>query len=206
MRARRKQGISEESCEILLELQLKLKLNPSASSEERILWYLRIKDLIPERERRIALALLECQYNIVQICNIFNGDATVPMNVNPGGTNATQIATTMTGVNGTGTQTMRDITIFSQDLDQSGSTISTEIRSALVEAREAIGGSDISPEMKSMIIEQFDKLADELKKGDKKSPGTLKGLWNMVYGAIQMAPHANSIMQSLDKLRCFIGL
>lgn len=128
------------------------------------------------------------------------------MNVNPGGTNATQIATTMTGVNGTGTQTMRDITIFSQDLDQSGSTISTEIRSALVEAREAIGGSDISPEMKSMIIEQFDKLADELKKGDKKSPGTLKGLWNMVYGAIQMAPHANSIMQSLDKLRCFIGL
>lgn len=125
----------------------------------------------------------------------------------PGGTSVTQIAGgNMTGVNASGEQKMRDITVYSQDLNQSGASINTAVRSALVEAREAIEQAGLTPALKPMVVEQFDRMTEELKKGEKKDSGVVSGLWNMVYGAIKAVPAAVSAVAALDKLKDLIGL
>ena len=67
-------------------------------------------------------------------------------------------------------------------------------------------GANRAPEMEPIIVSQFDKLTEELKKGDKKSPGVTKMLWDMVYGAVKAIPTAVAAVASLNKLKGLIGL
>jgi len=88
----------------------------------------------------------------------------------------------MTGVNAAGTQTIRDITVYTQNLNQTGASINDALKTALIESREAIDAEEISPVLKPILIEQFDKLTEELKKGDKKDHQVVKGLWTLDNG------------------------
>lgn len=111
----------------------------------------------------------------------------------------------MVGVNAGGTQTIRDISVYSQDLNQSGAVINAPLKNALIEARKAIEADAIDAAMKPMIIEQFDKLTEELKKGDQKNPSVASGLWNMITGAVKAVPTAVAAIAALDKLRVLLG-
>lgn len=203
----RKRDVPEEVCEVLMEFNLRLRMNPTASSETKLAWYTEVKSRLSTRGRQLAWAFVEASVPVNQITQYFVGENTVPQNNAPGGQNVTQTAGgNMTGVNATGTQTIRDINVYSQDLDQAGATINAAVRTALVEARDLIDKSDIDSAMKPMIVEQFDKLTEELKKGDKKNPGVVSGLWNMVYGAVKAVPTAVAAATALDKLKGLIGL
>jgi len=203
----RKKDVPKEVCDVLLDFYQRLRLNPGASSEARLAWYSEVKGLLSERGRQLAWAFVEGSVSVTQINQYFIGENTVPQNNTPGGTNVTQTAGgNMTGVNATGEQKIRDITVYSQDLDQTGASINAAVRTALVEARDSIQKADIDSAMKPMIIEQFDKLTEELKKGDKKNPGVVGMLWNMVYGAVKAVPTAVAAIASLDKLKGLIGL
>ncbi len=103
------------------------------------------------------------------------------------------------------TATARDITVYTQELDQSGATISAPLRQALIEAREGIDKADIDAALKPMIIENFDKLTNELKKGDAKNSGVASGLWTMVYNVVKGIPTAVGALAALDKLRTLLG-
>ena len=85
----------------------------------------------------------------------------------------------MTGVNAAGTQTIRDITVYTQNLNQTGASINDALKTALIESREAIDAEEISPVLKPIPIEQ---LTEELKKGDKKDHQVVKGLWTLDNG------------------------
>lgn len=203
----RKQDIPEEVCEVLLVFHQRLRMNLGASSEEKLAWYSEVKVKLSDRGRRLAWALVEGSVPTTQITQYFIGENTVPQNNAPGGTNVTQTAGgNMTGVNATGEQKIRDINVYSQDLDQTGASINAAVRTALVEARDAIHKADIDPDMKPIIVSQFDKLTEELKKGDKKNSGVTKMLWDMVYGAVKAVPTAVAAVASLDKLKGLIGL
>lgn len=125
---------------------------------------------------------------------------------NPGGQNVNQTAGgDKTGVNAGGRQTIRDITIYKQDLDAAGAVISAPLKAALVEVREGIEKAGIDAALKPMLIEQFDKLTDELKKGQKKNPSVVNGLWTMFCSAAKAIPTAVAVCVALVKLRPMLG-
>ena len=101
--------------------------------------------------------------------------------------------------------TARDITVYTQELEQSGAAISAPLRQALVDAREGIDKADIDTALKPMIIENFDKLTNELKKGDAKNAVVASGLWAMVYNVMKGIPTAVGALAALDKLRTLLG-
>lgn len=200
----RKEDVPEEVCEVLLGLHQRLRMSPGATSETRLAWYTEVKVQLSERGRQLAWAFVEGSVSATQITNYFVGENTVPQNNAPGSTSVTQTAGgNMTGVNATGDQKIRDINVYSQDLDQTGVSINAGVRTALVEARKSIEKSDIDPEMKPIIVENFDKLTEELKKGDKKNSSVTKMLWDMIYVAVQAVP---AVVASLDKLKSLLGL
>ena len=203
---RRKSGVSPEELEVLETLYLQLRMNATAPTEVRIAYYTEAKKRLGPDAARMAILLVDANIPPTQLIQNYSGGPKVQNN-NPGGTNVTQSAGgNMTGVNATGTQTIRDITVYSQDLDQAGVSINAAVRSALIEARESIDKSGIDAAMKPMVIEQFDKLTEELKKGDKKNAGVVSGLWNMVNGVVKAVPTAVAAVTSLEKLKELIGL
>lgn len=202
---RRTRGITPAEIEVLEQLHLQLRMNNGAGAEARIAYYTAAKNQIGQPAARLAMMLFEANIPINQLIQNYGGAPDVQNN-NPGGTNVTQTAGgNMVGVNATGTQTIRDITVYSQDLDQSGASISAAMKIALIDARDAIEKSEIDPAMKPTIVEQFDKLTDELKKGDARNPGVVAGLWNMVYGAVKAFPTAVNAVVALGKLQGLIG-
>jgi len=199
--SRRKGGITPEEVEVLEKLHLQLRMSANASTEVRIGYYTEAKKQLGPDAARLAILLADANIPLNQLIQNYSGGPGVQNN-NPGGTNVTQSAGgNMTGVNATGTQTIRDITVYSQDLEQAGVSINAGVRSALIEARESIEKSGIDAAMKPMVIEQFDKLTEELKKGDKKNAGVVSGLWNMVYGVVKAVPTAVAAVTSLEKLK-----
>jgi len=202
----RKPDLPKAIGEALIDPYRRLRMNPSATREQWNEWYQGVVDKFGKWTADVAWAIVEAHISQQQVNNYFIGDNQVPQNNNPGGTNVTQTAGgNMMGVNATGEQKFRDITVYSQDLNQSGATINAEVRTALVEARDSIEKSEIDPAMKPMVVEQFDKLTEELKKGEKKNAGVVTGLWNMVYGAVKAVPGAVAAVASLEKLKGLIG-
>ncbi len=198
-----KKDVPPDVYEELMELHRRLRLNSAAPTEVKTAWYHEVRGRLKKRGADLAWAFVEANIPLNQVNQYFSGVNTVAQNTNPGGTNTTQIAGgNQTGVNATGTQTIRDINVWSQDLDQTGAAINRDVRSALTEARRSIHDSGIDDALKPTIIEQFDKLTEELKKGDNKNPGVVKMLWNMVYGAIQSAP---AVVTAFDKLKDLLG-
>ncbi|QEL19359.1 hypothetical protein PX52LOC_06430 [Limnoglobus roseus] len=136
---------------MLLEFYQRLRLSPSATSETKLVWYEEVKAKLSKRGRQLAWAFVEGSVTVNQITQNFSGENTVSQNNAPGGTNVTQTAGgNMTGVNATGEQKIRDITIYSQDLDQAGASINAALKTALLEARNAITKADIDP---SIIVD-----------------------------------------------------
>lgn len=202
-----KRDVPSDIHQVLMEFHRRLRLNSGAAVELKAAWYHEVCEKLGKRGADLAWAIMETNITLTQVNQYFIGENTVAQNINPGGTNVTQTAGgNMTGVNATGDQRIRDITIYSQDLDQTGAAINAEVRSALVEARRSIEAAEIDPAMKPVIIEQFDKLTEELKKGDKKNSSIVSMLWNMVYGAVNAVPAAVTAATSLDKLKGLIGL
>lgn len=202
----RKPDVSLAIHRALTEFSRKLFLNPDATTHEKQAWYSEVCEKFGGRTADIAWAMMEARVSSQQVNQYFIGDNSVSQNQNPGGTNVTQTAGgNMTGVNATGTQTIRDVNVFSQDLDQAGATINAGLKSALVEARRSIEAAEIDPSLKPLIIEQFDKMAAELKKGDQKNVGLVTGLWNMVCGAVKAVPGAAAAVEALTKLKDAIG-
>ncbi len=203
----RRQDVPQAVFDELIEFHRRLRLNPNMSGETKMAWYHEVKGRLGKRGAELAWAFVEANIPLNQINQYYTGENTVAQNNNPGGQNVTQTAGgNMTGVNATGTQTIRDINVYSQDLDQTGASINAAVRSALVEARRSIEAAEIDPAMKPTIIEQFDKMTEELKKGDKKNPGVMSMLWNMVYGAVKAVPAAATTILALDKLKVLLGL
>lgn len=127
-------------------------------------------------------------------------------NTNPGGTSNVQSAgRDMMGVNASGTQTFRDINAYTQDLDQAGAAIGGDLRNALIEARDQIAKAEINDALKPVLIQNFDNMTAELKKGDKKDAGLASGLWSMVYGGIKAIPAAVGCYAALEKLKGLLG-
>jgi DNA-binding protein YbaB len=202
----RKQDIPRATLEVLEELHLRLRSCPNQPIEVKIAWYKEAKSKVGDRGARVALMLYEANIPLNQVVQNYPGVSEMTQQNNPGGQSITQKAGgDMVGVNAAGTQTIRDIAIYKQDLDQTGASISAPVRAALVEARESIESADLDAALKPVLIEQFDKMTEELKKGDKKNPGLLKGLWAMIYGAITSVPAAVSCVVALDKLRHLLG-
>jgi hypothetical protein len=149
---------------------------------------------------------MEANIPLSQVIQQFLGETTLDQKVNPGGTNVTQSAgRDMVGVNATGEQEIGDISIYTHNLDQAGAVISGELRDALVESRQGIEAAEISDAIKPMLIQQFDKLTEELKKGEKKEPSTIKALWGVVYNTIKAIPAAATCYTGLDKLAVLLA-
>jgi hypothetical protein len=202
----RRQDVPEAVVDALEQFHLRLRMNQGAPAEVKMAWYNEVKGCLPPRGRRLAWALMEANIPVNQIVHNYSGEFDVDQKNNPGGTNVTQRAGgDMTGVNATGTQTIRDITIYKQDLDQSGTQIAAPVKAALVETRRQIEAADIDAALKPAIIDQFDKLTEELKKGEKKNAALASGLWNMVYNAVKFIPTAVGAVAALDKLRGLLG-
>jgi hypothetical protein len=203
----RRQDVPPAIYRVLIDFHRRLRLYGAATSEMRMTWYREVEANIGKRAADLAWALMEANITPSQINQYFVGENTVPQNNNPGGTNINQTAGgNQTGVNATGRQTIGDITTYSQDLDQAGASISPQLRTALIEARKTIDEENvIDPAMKPTIIEHFDKLTAELKKGDQKSPGVASMLWGMIYGAVKAVPTAVAAIAALDKLRIVLG-
>ena len=202
----RKPDISNAIHDALICLSRTLSMNPDATNEQKQAWYKEVVDNFGIRTANVAWALVETKVTPQQVNNYFLGENTVPQNNNPAGTNVTQTAGgNMMGVNATGRQEFRDITVYSQDLDQTGASINAAVKTALIEARDAIEKSEIDPAMKPMVVDQFDKLTEELKKGENNNSSVVSGLWNMVYGAVKAVPNAVAAVASLEKLKEIIG-
>lgn len=202
----RKPAVTEAELEVLEKLHIQLRLCATLDIEARISYYKQAKAKLGESAARLALMLVEANVPVNQVIHNYYGGTTVSQNNNPAGTNVTQTAGgNMTGVNATGDQKIRDISIFSQDLDQAGATINANMKTALIEARRSIEtDSAIDTALKPMLIEQFDRLAAELAKGEKKNTNVLTGLWNMVYGAVKAVP-ADVAIAALEKLKNLLG-
>ena len=54
-----------------------------------------------------------------------------------------------------------------------------------------------------MLVRHY-RMTEELKKGEKKNPGLILGLWTMVYSAVKAVPDAVNAVFALDKLKTFI--
>ena len=202
----RKRGIPREIVEALDELRAKLQLNPGASSELKMTWYREIKERFGRDTSTLAMDVINAHIPKNQVNQYFIGENEVDAANNPGGQSIKQKAGgDMVGVNAGGTQTIRDITMYKQDLDQTGATISAPMKQALIESREAIEKSEIDAALKPLIIENFDKLTEELKKGDKKNAAAASGMWTMVYSVVKGVPAAVGALAALEKLATLLG-
>ena len=56
------------------------------------------------------------------------------------------------------------------------------------------------------MIENFDKLTEELKKGDKKNAAAASGMWTMVYSVVKGIPAAVGTLAGSRQARDFAGL
>jgi hypothetical protein len=203
---RRKPDVPKEVCEVLIELHLQLKASPNAPGEVKKRWVQEARAKVGPRGSELALALHDAHIPLNQIIQNYTGDNRVDNTIKPGSQDITQTAGgDMTGVNAGGIQTIRDITIYKQDLDQTGATISAPIKQALIEAREGIEKSEIDAALKPILIENFDKLTNELKKGDAKNAAAASGMWTMVYSVVKAVPAAVGALVALDKLRVLLG-
>lgn len=202
----RKPDMPRSVANALEEFHLRLRHNPHQPFEVRMNWYRDVKEAIGERSARIAWALMEANVPTNQVIQYYTGDTDVTQHNNPGGQNITQKAGGhMVGVNAAGTQTIRDISIYTSELDQAGAVINAPLRNALIEARTGIEQAKIDDAVKPLLIEQFDKLTDELKKGDKKNPGAVKTLWTMVYGTLATLPDAGTCYAAFENLKNLLG-
>ena len=203
----RRQDIPEAVLELLVELRLVMQggNHPAATKLE---WYSKAKAAHGPRTAQVVLWLFEAGVPPNQVNNAFSfyGDTEMTQDNVSGGRNIKQTAGgDMTGVNAGGTQTVRDITIYKQDLDQAGAMIAAHLKQALIEAREGLEKSDIDAAIRPLLIEQFHKLTEELKKGEKKNPGLVKTLWSMVYGAVQALPDPAVCYAAFEKLKAMLG-
>ena len=202
----RKKDVPPEVLEVLIELHLQLKANPNAPGEAKKRWCQEARAKVGPRGCELALALYDAHIPVSQITQNYSGDNYVDNKNNPGGQNITQTASgDMTGVNAGGTQTIRDIIVYKKDLDQSGAVIGVPLKQALIETREGLEAAEIDAALKLLIIENFDKLTEELKKGDAKNPGVVSGLWTMVYSVVKNIPTAVSVYGALEKLKGMLG-
>ena len=192
-----KPDVPNEISEALVQFHRWLCLERGATPQAKKEAYALIATNYGKNAADIAWALYESNITVPQVQYYF-GDPTV--------SNVTQTAGGhMTGVNATGTQTIRDITIYSQDLEATGTSINSETKAALCEARKAIQDAEIDSSIKPVLVEQFDKLTEELKKGDQKNSGFVGTMWSMLYAGVKAAPAALTALASLDKLKLLLG-
>lgn len=203
----RRQDIPKAVLDLLVELRLVMQEGGDHPVDTKKTWYHKAKESHGPRTAQVVLMLFEAGVPLSQINNAFYGETTMTQENVSGGQNIKQTAGgDMTGVNAGGTQTIRDITIYKQDLDQTGAVIAAPLKQALVEAREGLQKSDIDPAIRPLLIEQFDKLTEELKKGDKKNSSLIKTFWSMLYGAIQTLPDPGVCYTAFEKLKVILGV
>jgi len=194
--------------EVLNELRLQLKLQPNAPGKVKKRWYTAVAERLGPNASDLAMDFLALRVTVNEVNNYYSGTNNVSNEIKPGSTTTTVTQTAggnMTGVNAAGEQKTRDINVFSQDLDQAGASISPEIRAALIEGREELDKVTLDAALKPMVMEQYDKLAEELKKGKAHNPGVVAGLWAMVSGAVKMIPGAAACITALEKLHGLLG-
>ena len=198
--------VPPEVCEVVLNLHMQLRASPNASGGVKKRWCQEARAKVGPYGAQLAQAIFDANIPLYQTINYFGEGSKVDQKQNPGGTNVHQTAGgNMTGVNATGTQIIRDITAYSQDLDQSGAAINSDLKNSLLAARSGLEASDIDAALKPHLMEQFDKMTEELKKGPAKNEAAAKGFWTMVYSVIKGVPGAAACVKAFETLKDMLG-
>lgn len=102
--------------------------------------------------------------------------------------------------------TFRDFTSYRNDVDQSGASISGEVKSALIEVRQEIDKTGLAELIKRSILVDYDKFTKEISKGDSKDATVVAQLWSGITQAVKQIPNAAKLLEGMAQLGGLIGL
>ena len=141
---------------------------------------------------------------VVHQTNILTGEG-ARVNQNSGNTNSQTAGGHITGANAGGNQSIADLTIYSQNLEQSGVNLSPEIRNTFTDTRREMLRAGIDPDLLANLLARFDELTQAATENGAKTPKAA-GLWTMIRSVLGGLKDAAGAVEALDKLKRLLGM
>lgn len=141
---------------------------------------------------------------VIHQTNIFSGEG-VRVNQNSRNANSQTAGGNITGANAGGNQSIADLTIYGQNLEQSGANLSPEIRNTFNDARREILKSGIDPDLLSNLLARFDELTEAATEDKAKTPKAA-GLWTMIRSVLGGLKDTVGAVEALEKLKRLLGM